>query len=214
MFNKIIEWLKWLSPASIKKDTERLLALADEFSCTYDLKEIKKIKRQLEKERNLRNSVLDHLDDMVWAKDLDGKYLMTNKSFREKFCYGLGELEILGKTDLELAAIFKAKVGDEQHTFGAKCKNSDVIVKKVQEAMKFLEKGNINGKVMKLVVNKSPLKNHKGEMYGVCGSGRDVTEWHTALEKAIESSNACFGAEGRSLLLGELNKLEFLDEQQ
>lgn len=80
--------------------------------------------------------------------------------------------------------------------------------------MKFLEKGNINGKVMKLVVNKSPLKNYKGEMYGVCGSGRDVTEWHTAFEKAIESLNACFGAEGRSLLLSELNKLEFLDEQQ
>lgn len=80
--------------------------------------------------------------------------------------------------------------------------------------MKFLEKGNINGKVMKLVVNKSPLRNHKGEMYGVCGSSRDVIEWHTSLEKAIESSNACFGAEGRSLLLSKLNKLEFLDEQQ
>lgn len=78
--------MKWLSPASIKKDTERLLALADEFSCTYDLKEIKKNQktiRERKKERNLRNSVLDHLDDMVWAKDLDGKYLMTNKSFRK-----------------------------------------------------------------------------------------------------------------------------------
>ena len=74
---------------------------------------------------------------MVWAKDLDGKYLMINKSFREKFCYGLSDIEILGKTDLELSKMFKEQVGDENHTFGKKCKNSDVVVKEVQEAMKF-----------------------------------------------------------------------------
>ena len=212
MINKIKDWFLWLSPASIKRDTERLLQLAEEYKCSYNYSEIYKLKKQLDKEKNLRDAVLNHLDDMVWAKDLDGKYLMTNKSFREKFCYGLSDIEILGKTDLELSEMFKEQVGDENHTFGKKCKNSDVVVKEVQEAMKFLESGNINGKVMKLVVNKSPLKNYKGEMFGVCGSGRDVTEWHTELEKAIESSNACFCADGKALLLSELNKLEFLDE--
>ena len=212
MINKIKDWFLWLSPVSIKRDTERLLQLAEEYKSSYNYSEIDKLKKQLDKEKNLRDAVLNHLDDMVWAKDLDGKYLMTNKSFREKFCYGLSDIEILGKTDLELSKMFKEQVGDENHTFGNKCKNSDVVVKEVQEDMKFLESGNINGKVMKLVVNKSPLRNYKGEMFGVCGSGRDVTEWHTELEKAIESSNARFGSDGKALLLSELNKLEFLDE--
>ena len=174
-----------------------------------DNSDLVQLKRQFRKEKNLRNAILDHLDDMIWAKDLDGKYIMTNKSFRERFCYGLRDDEILGKDDIELAILFKSKVGNENHTFGEVCGNSDEVVKDVQQAVKFLEFGNINGSLMKLVVNKSPLCDHKGNMFAVCGSGRDVTEWHNDLEKAIEASNCCLGAEGRELLLKELNKLEF-----
>ena len=64
----------------------------------YDetIKAIDDYKKELEierdkrtRERNLFLSVLDHLDDMVWAKDLAGRYIVANKSFREKFCYGI-----------------------------------------------------------------------------------------------------------------------------
>ena len=57
----------------------------------YDetIKAIEDYKKELEvekdkraKERNLFLSVLDHLDDMVWAKDLNGKYIVANKAFR------------------------------------------------------------------------------------------------------------------------------------
>lgn len=209
MLNKIKEWLKYVFPLSLKQDTEKIISLIEEYKSCSNVDEFRKLKKQLEREKNLRNTVLDHLDDMIWCKDLDGKYLITNKSFREKFCYGLGDIEILGKTDVELAKIFKEKVGDENHTFGEVCGNSDLVIHEVQKALQFLESGNINGKIMKLVVNKSPIRDFKGKMFGVCGSGRDVTEWHTTLEKAIESSNACFGVEGRNLLLSELNKLEF-----
>lgn len=170
--------------------------------------ELKQLKIKLRQEMNLRNAVLDSLDDMVWCKDMDGKYLMTNKAFREKFCYGLTDPEIIGKTDIELATLFKQKVGDSNHTFGEMCKNSDEVIKETQQAMQFLESGNINGKVMKLVVNKSPVEDYRGRMVGVCGSGRDVTEWHTALEKAVEGDNACF-PETKSLVLKELNRMEF-----
>ena len=170
--------------------------------------ELRDIKIKLRQEMNLRSAVLDCLDDMVWAKDLDGKYLMTNKAFRNKFCYGLSDLEILGKTDVELAKIFKEKVGNENHTFGEVCKNSDEVIHETQEAMQFLETGNVNGKIMKLVVNKSPVTDYRGRMFGICGSGRDVTDWHTSMEKAIEGDNACF-PETKQLILQELNKLEF-----
>lgn len=196
--------------------TEKLDSIA--CSLSESVKELKEcmddsdlvqLKRQFRAEKNLRNAVLDHLDDMVWAKDLEGKYIMTNKSFRERFCYGLRDDEILGKDDIELARIFKSKVGNENHTFGEVCGNSDLEIHNNQMAMKFLESGNIDGKIMKLVVNKSPLCDHKGNMFAVCGSGRDVTEWHNDLEIAIQASNCCFGKEGKDLLMKELNKLEF-----
>ena len=193
---------------SVKKDTENIIKLIEEYKECANIKGFKELKKQYEKEKNLRSSILDHLDDMVWCKDLDGKYLMTNRAFREKFCYKLSDTEILGKNDIELAIIFKNKVGNENHTFGEKCKNSDLVIHEVQEALQFLESGNINGKVMKLVVNKSPIRDYNGKMFGVCGSGRDVTEWHTAMEKAIEGDNSCF-PETKNLILKELNKLEF-----
>ena len=171
-------------------------------------------KRRMQKEINLRNAALDNLDDMIWAKDLDGKYLMINEAFRVKFCYGLPTKDVIGKTDIELSRVFKEKVGKEHHTFGEMCFNSDLIVKELEEPKKFLESGMINGKMMKLVVNKSPFRDFRGRMFAICGSGRDVTEWHNDLENAIKSSNACFGKEGMDLLLKELNKLEFKNQDK
>ena len=169
-------------------------------------------KESRQKERNLFLSVLDHLDDMIWAKDIDGKYIVANKAFREKFCYGILWDDLQGKTDVELSGQFKKLVGEENHTFGEMCANSDVPVQETKIPQKFLEEGNINGKLMKLVVNKSPVFNYQGEMFATCGSGRDVTEWHDAVEKAIQELRcecSCFKQEDAEKILSELNKFKF-----
>lgn len=174
-----------------------------------DLRAEKEIRQ---KERNLFLSVLDHLDDMIWAKDIQGKYIVANKAFREKFCYGILWDDLQGKTDIELAGEFKKQVGEENHTFGEMCANSDVLVQETKIPQKFLEEGNINGKLMKLVVNKSPVFNYRGEMFATCGSGRDVTEWHDDVEKAIQELKcecACFKQEDAEKILNELNKFKF-----
>lgn len=169
-------------------------------------------KESRQKERNLFLSVLDHLDDMIWAKDIEGRYVVANKAFREKFCYGITWDDLQGRTDVELAVRFKKLVGEENHTFGEMCANSDVLIQETKMPQKFLEEGNINGKLMKLVVNKSPVFNHKGEMFATCGSGRDVTEWHNAVEKAIKELRcecSCFKQEDVEKILYELNKFKF-----
>ena len=171
-------------------------------------------KESRQKERNLFLSVLDHLDDMVWAKDIEGKYIVANKAFREKFCYGISWEDLQGKTDIELSKEFKKLVGEENHTFGEMCANSDIPVQQTRIPQKFLEEGNINGKLMKLVVNKSPVFNYRGEMFATCGSGRDVTEWHDAVEKAIKELRcecSCFKQEDIEKILNELNKFKFME---
>ena len=182
-------------------------------------KAINKYKEDLEierkariKEQNLFVSVMDHIDDMLWAKDIDGRYIVANKAFRNKFCYGLQWDEMQGKNDIELAKIFKYKVGDKNHTFGEVCANSDEVILRTETAKEFLEYGKINGKMMKLVVNKSPVYNYTGEMFATCGTGRDITNWHDSLEEAIakiQSGCSCFGQEETDMLLRELNKLKF-----
>lgn len=173
--------------------------------------ELAKQQEQQEKERNVFLTVIDHLEDMVWAKDKAGRYIMANKAFREKFCYGMSWEELKDKTDYEIAAIFKNKVGTDNHTFGETCIDSDEVVFKTAKAREFLEQGKINGKLVKLVVNKSPVYQN-GIMFAICGTGKDVTEQHDQLEKIINSCSACLGAETRDLLIDELNKLEFKED--
>lgn len=169
------------------------------------------------KEQNLFVSVMDHIDDMLWAKDIDGRYIVANKAFRNKFCYGLEWNEMQGKNDIELAKIFKDKVGNENHTFGEVCANSDEVIIRNEIAKEFMEYGLINGKMMKLAVNKSPVYDNKGELCATCGTGRDITDWHDSLEEAINKVHegcSCFGQEETEMLLKELNKLKFVEGDQ
>ena len=80
-----------------------------------------------------------------------------------------------------------------------------------------MEYGLINGKMMKLVVNKSPVYDNKGELCATCGTGRDITDWHDSLEEAINKVRegcSCFGQEETEMLLKELNKLKFVEGDQ
>ena len=179
--------------------------------------ELERERKERIKEQNLFVSVMDHIDDMLWSKDLDGRYIVANKAFRNKFCYGLEWNEMQGKNDVELAKIFKDKVGSENHTFGEVCANSDEVMLRTEVAKEFLEYGLINGKMMKLVVNKSPVYNNKGELCATCGTGRDITDWHDSLEEAINKVRegcSCFGQEETEMLLKELNKLKFVEGDQ
>lgn len=60
-------------------------------------KSISELNRQLRKQFE---SVLDNVPNLIFVKDLDGKYIMANKAAREYF--RLQEDEIIGKTDVEL----------------------------------------------------------------------------------------------------------------
>ena len=219
--SKVKSFLSYINIFDIPRLTREISCDVKLIRDKYDetIKTIDEYKKELElerdkrvKERNLFLSVLDHLDDMVWAKDLEGRYIVANKSFREKFCYGITWDELQGMTDVELAKKFKKEVGEHNHTFGELCENSDVVVQRSKLPQKFLEDGNINGKLMKLVVNKSIVVNHKNKMFAICGSGRDVTDWYVSIEKAIKNLKAecsCFGNEEVNKILEELNKFRF-----
>ena len=219
--NKFKAFLSYINIFDIPRLTREISCDVKLIRDKYDetIKAIDDYKKELEverdkraRERNLFLSVLDHLDDMVWAKDLEGKYIVANKAFREKFCYGITWDELQGMTDIELATKFKKQVGEENHTFGELCANSDIVVQRSRLPQQFLEDGNIDGKLMKLVVNKSVVTNYKNEMFAICGSGRDVTDWYIAIEKAIKNLKAecpCFGNEEVNKILEELNKFRF-----
>ena len=115
-------------------------------------------------------------------------------------------------TDVELANKFKKQMGENNHIFVEMCANSDVAVQRSRLPQKFIEDCSINGKLIKLFVNKSIVVNNNNEILAICGSGRDVTEWYVSVEKAIKILKAeCsrFNNEEVNKILDELSKFNF-----
>lgn len=154
-----------------------------------DLKNIvKKEKDMLEKElqfyKSLTNTIMDESPDMVWLKSIDGKYIVANKAIKEGLLF---DCNPEGKTDIELAKKAKEKFGDECHTFGEVCGNSDLVVLECLEPRRFLEYGKVSGKDMYLEVYKFPFY-LDGVLTGVAGIGRDLTEYVEAYRNSACSS--------------------------
>lgn len=204
--NKLIDWFSTDEPIRVVKETAdnitqqaaNIEACHRDYQATIEKykQELILVEKQRQKETKLFLSVIDHIEDMIWAKDLEGRYILANKAFRDKFCYGADWEELQGKTDSEIASI----VGE--NTFLTDCGKSST-----EKALQVLEHGRINGKLVKLVVNRSPVYDFEGTMFATCGSSKDVTELRGALEKAIEAGNVCLGKDGKELLLKELSKL-------
>jgi PAS domain S-box-containing protein len=125
----------------------------------------------------------DNMSDMLWAKDLENRYLFANKAMCDKLLIASDVQEPIGKTDLFFAERERAKHPERNdwHTFGEICADSDVVIRNSGEPGRFEEYGNVQGEYLFLDVHKAPLIDGDGNMIGVVGSGRDLTK-----EKLIE----------------------------
>lgn len=134
--------------------------------------------KELYKKDKVISVIMEKVPDMLWFKDVDGKYVYTNKAIRENL---LLDENPEGKTDLELAYAAKEIYGDREHTFGEICGDSDKdVLENEYESKRYVESGKVNGKMLHLEVNKSIVK-VDGEVIGVVGSGRDITEYREEL---------------------------------
>ena len=136
--------------------------------------------KELYKKDVIINAMIEKLPDMLWFKDIDGKYIYANKAIRDNL---LLDENPEGKTDLELSYAAKQEYGDREHTFGEVCGDSDKdVLENGYTGKKYVESGKVKGKMLHLEVNKSIVK-VDGEIIGVVGSGRDVTEYREELIK-------------------------------
>jgi PAS domain S-box-containing protein len=118
-----------------------------------------------ESETHLR-TLIDTLPDLIWLKDPDGVYISCNARFEEFF--GAKEKDIIGKTDYdfvnrELADFFRSK-DNEAVSRGRPCTNEERII--------FASDG--HSEILETI--KMPIYNHGGELNGILGIGRNITE--------------------------------------
>lgn len=110
-------------------------------------------------------ALVQAIPDIIYFKDSEGCYVIVNRAFEE--FYGKKTKRIIGKTDLDFMPIGEAK----------KSLESDEIVFKKGESV-HREREFISSKGKKVIYDtiKSPLFDDNGNILGLVGVRRDITE--------------------------------------
>lgn len=77
--------------------------------------EIKILSAEVDNYKGMLNSIAEAIPDMLWCKDLDGKYIYTNSAINTGLLF---DYNPIGKNDIELSTNAKKVFGNENHTFG------------------------------------------------------------------------------------------------
>ena len=168
-----------------------------------DITEQKRIERHLQEQQaelahqsTFLRTLLDNIPDLIFSKDLDGKYLACNTMF-ERF-FGEKESAIIGKTDFDfvdaaLAQFFR----DNDHAAirGGKQRNNE-------EYLMFADKS-YEGQ---FEVTKVPMKDASRNVIGMLGIARDITERkrYEARLETLANYDPLTGLANRALLMSHL----------
>nr|WP_246713735.1 bifunctional diguanylate cyclase/phosphodiesterase [Rhizobium esperanzae] len=149
-------------------------AAATLLAFSRDITERKQAEDAINSVRTQLLSVLQTMPDMVWAKDMDGVYLLCNHAFER--LTGMAEADVVGKTDSELFDIERARSfreTDRAAIEAGECILSDEEWVVSQES----------GESVLLETRKVPIMDAGGDVVGVLGVARDVTELNVSRQK-------------------------------
>jgi len=129
--------------------------------------------------------VSDNVPDMIWAKDLNKRYLFANKAVCEQLLGATSPDEVIGRDDLFFGQ--RARISHPGnplwHTLGDASLESDEETLLQGITQRFEESGYLKGQFVVLDVHKAPLLDDQGHVMGVVGTARDVTAQKAAQDK-------------------------------
>ncbi len=115
--------------------------------------------------KNRQSTLINTIPDLIWMKDVNGKYMLCNATF-ERF-FGARESEIIGKTDYDFVdkklADFIRKNDNRAMQAGKASTN--------EETLTFADDG--HQAVLETI--KAPVRDSRGDLIGILGIGRDIT---------------------------------------
>ncbi len=157
---------KWLltSKFPIKDNAGNITGL---LGIGRDITEMVQAHEVLEKERNLLRTLIENLPDLIYAKDKEGRKILANAADVHN-AGKQSEAEVLGKTDFDL---FPEEIAKGFHEGDQKViKTSQPVINKEEH---FIDSDGNEGW---LLTSKIPLKDENGNIIGLLGIGRDITE--------------------------------------
>ncbi|WP_293351686.1 MULTISPECIES: PAS domain S-box protein [unclassified Microcoleus] len=140
-----------------------------------------------ESQELLLRALIDSIDDRVFAKDRNFRYIFVNQSFAAYL--GKKVEEIIGKDDLELGFSEAAVFGDRHGSIrGIREDDRAVLggetVRNPYQAIAFA-----GGKQQVFDTQKLPLRDAKGNIFAILGISREIAQWE-ATDEARNQSQA------------------------
>jgi two-component system sensor histidine kinase/response regulator len=138
----------------------------------------KQLEEELSRIRGLFKSFLENIPISVYFKDKEGRFLRVSEYFlKQKGAPPLDSVEkLIGKTDFELFSEEHAKLA---------CEDELLVMKTGKPIIDREETEIVDGEEVYLSTTKAPLRDEKGEIIGIIGITREVTE-KKILERKIE----------------------------
>ena len=125
-------------------------------------------------EAQLLRTLIDSLPDYIFVKDTASRFVLTNQAVAERFG-ATSPAELVGKSDFDFLppAIAAQFYADEQALFSS------------GQALINHEEYNeeLSGQRRWFLATKIPLRNRAGEIVGMVGNARDITEWKEVKEE-------------------------------
>ena len=144
-----------------------------------DITERKMAEEELAAERSRLRTVLDTIPDPVWLKDPNGVYLSCNPAFER--LTGVPETRLVGATDDDFFP-------PDQAAFFRAADRAAVAAGRPTTNEEWLTSAD-DGHLGLLETTKTPMRDHRGELVGVLGIAREVTETRRTAE-ALRQSEA------------------------
>ncbi|HLF46846.1 MAG TPA: PAS domain-containing protein [Chitinophagaceae bacterium] len=128
-------------------------------------------------------SILDNTPLIIFIKDLNGKYLLINRSFREFL--RLEETQVVGKTDFDF----------EKPEIAHQYKEADELVVRTLKDAVLEETVEKPDGLHNLMIVKFPLFDKDNKIYGIGGIATDITDKVQQQQKLIEAKKKAEAAE-------------------
>ncbi|HSH02459.1 MAG TPA: PAS domain S-box protein [Anaerolineae bacterium] len=127
-----------------------------------DVTELVLTRQLLMQESNFINSLMAHANSVIFMKDLEGRYLLVNDSWREAIGF---DGEVLGKTDFDFVP----------EKVATRWQNEDRKVMRLNRPIEHEEVSVLNGESVTYWTTKFPIRDDDGVLYAVGGITSDIS---------------------------------------